>query len=227
MIQWTFDAVMDLDPLHTFVSTDDSEVADLAAEYNFNVMQRPPELADSSARMSDVIRHHLLDFRASSDDEELCVLYPTSPLRTTNHLIGALELWGDKKSKPQIKSLMSVTPMLHRPFGLMEIKNDDCLRCAHALGEHYYQAQSQPLLYRANGAIYILPFQSLRAGLFNSQLFINNATLPYVMDEVSGLEVDTKEDADLVEWHLMQRQLKMKNGANSCAHHEQQKVRVM
>lgn len=189
-----------------YVSTDDERVSEIAEQFNFNVVKRPLELADDKAKMSDVLEHFVKQLNTTDD---VCVLYPTNPLRTHTHVIEALKVWRDKKGEvsqdlmglPLIipeTTLMSVSPVKYRPFGLMEKQENGFLKCSHSYGELFYQDQSTPPLYRANGAVYIIPAQVILEHRINSQLF-NKVTIPYVMDDISGFEIDVPADVPVAE----------------------------
>lgn len=201
LIKWTFDYIEAMGSAvskATIVSTDDPDVVELARPFGFQILSRPDRLCDDKSKMNDVLTYHLDDFKRLPGGDSVCVLYPTSPLRNMGHIIAAIETW--VKTKNTDASLMSVSPVFHRPFGLMEIEKG-MLRCLHSDGMKHYQAQGQPTAYRANGAIYILPRRLIEAGLVNSQLF-TPSTIPFVMDEISGLEVDTDDDLKIVDMYL-------------------------
>ena len=206
LISWTFDA---LTKLHhnlcreVFVSTDDPMVEDLAEQYHYHVLPRPAGLAQATTTMSDVLFHHLPDFKLAHATE-VCILYPTSPLRNEMHIVEAASLWSERGYDDL--SLMSVTPVYHRPYGLLRVGNDGFTHYVSNQGDKYYQAQNQPPLYRANGAIYIIPIPLLETRKINTQLF-SPKTLPFVMDEVSSFEVDTEHDLVIAESYLKTKKL--------------------
>ena len=177
----------------TYVSTDDEWVVESARHFRFEVINRPPDLADDKAKMSDVIRHSIPHIPEEMPD--ICVLYPTNPLRTIQHICEAVKIW--KGITNPDATLMSVSPVKYRPYGLMET-NGSYLKCSHPYGELFYQDQQMPVLYRANGAIYIIPARLILENKINSQLF-NKFTVPYVMDEISGFEIDEPVDIPMAE----------------------------
>ena len=200
LIAWTFDAVLGLDPQktpkETYVSSDDPDILRIASVYGFNILQRPESLAGKNTTMSAVLEYHKNDFFYQDD---VCVLYPTSPLRKTSHIQSALELW--RREGLPMRTLMSVTEVKYRPHSLMQIGKDYFLSCLLGdEGEKYYQSQNQPSQYRANGAIYIIPYQQI--GKVNSQLFLSHQTIPFIMNEMDSLELDNESDIDLIEWQM-------------------------
>lgn len=222
LIAWTFEALTKLDESlrqEVFISTDDPMVENLAHLYDFHVLQRPSDLCGPQATMSDVLFHHLPDFRLTHANE-VCVLYPTSPLRNEIQIVEAVNLWIEKGNK--YRSLMSVTPVYHRPYGLLRIGTDQLTHYMLPTGDKYYQAQNQPSLYRANGAIYIIPLSLLENRKINSQLF-SEKTIPYIMNEVNSFEVDTEHDLVIAETYLRSHSLPIPiptlhtNGVETCS----------
>lgn len=201
LIWWTFDAVADVVGINNgnvIISTDDDDVIEIAKPFNFQIKKRPDELCQSVSRMSDVLSYHTPHFGG----DDVCVLYPTSPLRTTNHIKGALAVWDAMGGKDM--SLMSVSPVYHRPYGLMKCGIDGILHLNQKCGLNFYQAQMMPVDYRANGAIYIIPAAMIRDGKINSQLFCEK-TLAFIMEETNGFEVDTEDDLVVAEALMRKR----------------------
>jgi CMP-N-acetylneuraminic acid synthetase len=124
------------------------------------------------------------------------VLYPTSVMRDERHIDGALRQWRRKGRADH--SLMSCTPVYHRPYGLMKIGARGLLELNVPAGMKYYRKQDVPVVYRANGAIYVFPLDLIRARKINSQLFTDK-TLAYVMSEEDGFEIDTETDFAVAE----------------------------
>lgn len=201
LIEWTFDAAED--SLERWdkvvVSTDDAAVAAMARHRGFKVIDRPSALAGGDAKMNHVIAFHAKEFRMHYG---VVVLYPTSPLRTAQHIREAMAVWQHAASA-ETTSVMSCSPVTHRPYGLMSVDEVGLLQLNSPDGAKFYQRQGMPEPLRANGAIYVLPTKAIREGLVDAQLFTPN-TLPYVMDEVSGHEVDEQHDlvtaTALIEW---------------------------
>lgn len=76
------------------VSTDDNEIAEVAARYGAEVpFRRPPELADDDASTDAVLLHALaVCVRLYGSAEYGCCVYPTTPLLTSADLMYGLDL---------------------------------------------------------------------------------------------------------------------------------------
>ena len=198
MIEWTFESVKK-QPEKVFVSGDSQEVLDLAKEYGFHILKRDAHLCEDETTMSDV----LFDFaKKVPSQEEVMVLYPTNVLRGEFHIIESRGLWQAKGTK--WGSLMSVSPVYHRPYGLMKIDEQGCLKLNQPEGTQYYRKQDVPIVYRANGAIFIIPIPLLLDCKVDSQLF-SEKTLAYAMSEEDGFEIDTETDLTIAEALLGRR----------------------
>lgn len=202
LIEWTFQS-LHIKGEEVMVSTNDPDVMELARAYGLQIFKRPDYLCEPDSKMSDVLFHALPRFCGHN---EACVLYPTNPLRTAGHLVSARNLWKAKGSNQ--RTLMSVTSVDHRPYGLMSVDEGGFLKCNHPKGEDFYQSQGMPISYRANGAIFIIPVFILETRDINSQLFNNRRTIPFVMDAVSGFEVDEEHDLDVASALLKAREEK-------------------
>lgn len=78
LIAWSILAAQKADTLNRFVvSTDDSEIADVARQYGADVLMRPGSLATDEAPMIPVLQHASSEIPA----ENIVLLQPTSPVR--------------------------------------------------------------------------------------------------------------------------------------------------
>lgn len=194
LIQWTMEAVSAFNSPSNkvLISSDDENILNEAKKFRFEYSRRPDKLCSNKTTMLNVLEYYLPFFK----DENICILYPTSPLRKTKHIVSAKFQWDALASDNM--TLMSVTKVMDRPYGLMSITDKNLLKCNHAYGELFYQEQSMPESYRANGAIYIIPAKMIREKKINSQLFCKE-TIPFVMDQVSGHEIDNPIDIKIAE----------------------------
>lgn len=200
LVDWTFD-VLKAERDNVLVSSNDDEILGMADARNFATMKRPPHLCGSASRMSDV-----LFYCADELGEGLvCVLYPTSPLRTRSHIDNAVKMWKRMARATRTRELvvMGVERVDHRPFGLMSIVKDGHLIMNARGGNKYYRGQDMPEAYRANGAIYVMPVELIRERKIDSQLF-GPVTYPFIMDKLSSVEVDDTEDFVIAEGILKQ-----------------------
>jgi hypothetical protein len=183
------------------ISTDDSEIADVARELGAEVpFLRPPELADDTAPMLGVLRHALAWLESQGVAvEALVLLQPTSPLRTGRHVEEAVALF---RSAPA-STVVSVVEVPHQfnPVSVMKLSAQGTL--APFLGDQAVvtRRQDKPSAYARNGpAVLISHPDTLRSG----QLY-GASCLPYLMSEEDSLDIDTPQDLPLAEQALLDR----------------------
>lgn len=183
------------------ISTDDSEIADVARELGAEVpFLRPAELANDAAPMLGVMRHALAWLESQGVAvEALVLLQPTSPLRTGRHVEEAIALF---RSAPA-SSVVSVVEVPHRfnPVSVMKLSAQGTL--VPFLGDQIIaiRRQDKPNAYARNGpAVLISHPDTLRSG----QLY-GASCLPYLMSEEDSLDIDTPQDLLLAEQALLDR----------------------
>lgn len=85
LIGWTITQAIQAGITDVYVSTDDNEIAGVAAEYGAQIIKRPPELAtDTSSGDDGVI--HAVSHLALADDMVITIPQVTSPLRWPSHI---------------------------------------------------------------------------------------------------------------------------------------------
>ncbi|MPQ76944.1 cytidylyltransferase domain-containing protein [Hydrogenovibrio sp. JE_KL2] len=187
------------------MSSEDAEINRYAESLGVKVdYVRPASLAEDHTTTAEAVLHALdwLEERNELPDA-IILLQPTSPLRTVEEMDDAIEqfLASDKQS------LVSVQPMKEHPFKCIQQQD----------GEWQYLAKPEKFVsrrqdytndyYVINGAIYIVTPQWLRekgefTGERESELF--------VMDCISGVDIDDLTDVFQVEALLKMRQMQLK-----------------
>jgi CMP-N,N'-diacetyllegionaminic acid synthase len=183
------------------ISTDDSEIADVARELGAEVpFLRPPELAADAAPMLGVLTHALAWLESQGEAVEgLVLLQPTSPLRTARHIEEAIALF---RSAPA-SSVVSVVEVPHRfnPVSVMKLSAQGTL--SPFLGDQVIatRRQDKPQAYARNGPVMLVCHpDSLRSG----ELY-GASCLPYLMSEEDSLDIDSPQDLLLAEQALLDR----------------------
>jgi CMP-N,N'-diacetyllegionaminic acid synthase len=91
LIAWTILQVIEAGISDVYVSTDDSEIADVAIEYGAKVIARPAELAGDTAS-SDAGVIHAINELSLADDALVVMPQVTSPLRWAAHIAAVTQL---------------------------------------------------------------------------------------------------------------------------------------
>lgn len=114
LIDWTLDAALGSGLLDAVaVTTDDAAVSAAASGRGVTVIDRPPELAGSEASIYDAMAH-ALGF-VGGDWDYLVLLQPTSPLRMSSDIDGALTLCHARAAPAVVGvSTLMKPPAFHR-----------------------------------------------------------------------------------------------------------------
>lgn len=177
------------------VSTDSEEIASIAAAYGATVpFMRPAFLATDEASAVDVYLYTVERLMQELDItiQEFMVLLPTSPLRTGDDIDRAHELYNQKNGI----TLISVSEV-HSPIEwLLKKDNDGFLKNA-GLGDTrtMLNRQNYESYYEPNGAIYILNYEYLKS----NRSYYAEKTIPYVIDSLKAIDIDTLSDFKLAE----------------------------
>lgn len=178
------------------VSTESEEIAEVARKWGAEVIKRPEELARDETPTIDVIIH-VLDYLKKEEKyipNIVVLLQPTSPLRTSEDIDGAIELFLNAQD---CLSLVSVTEFDHPPFWAMKIE-DNFLKPLFC--EKYFRMRRQdlPKAYKPNGAVFI----STPRVLYEYRTFYTPKTIAYVMPPERSIDIDTEFDFLLAEFLL-------------------------
>lgn len=171
------------------VSTDSQEIADVARKCNAAVpFLRPKELAEDTSKTVDCVLHALSQLENSYD--VLVLLQPTSPLRTSEDITGAIEEYGKSQ-----KDLVSVSEVREHPILFRRL--EDGVTKPLLQEDSTIRRQDMEPFYKVNGAIYI----NAIAGLSKETSFNDNPAY-YIMEQSHSVDVDTYADLALCEFYL-------------------------
>lgn len=153
LIQWTIDAAVDSGIFdHVFVSTDSEEIAEIARRCGAEVpFLRSPELATDTATTADALRNFIHEYESLNGQtvQFVCLLQPTSPLRTAGDILKADGiLMGEG-----VDAVVSVCEMEH-PFQLCGKLGPSGSLQGFLKAQNNVRSQDQEVYYRLNGAIY-------------------------------------------------------------------------
>ena len=194
LIAWSINAAIGSKYVdNIFVSTDDQRIAGVSKEHGVDVPElRPKELASDTATTESVLFYTLDKF--GKDADIVLILQPTSPLRTSEHIDKALELFIKKNAS----SVVSVTECEHSPLWANTLPNDgnmnDFIR-----SEALHRSQDLDVFYRLNGAIYIYDVSKIRDA---GELKYTAGTYAYKMDNCYSVDIDTSFDFDIANFLL-------------------------
>lgn len=193
LISWTIEAARKSKYIDDIiVSTDDEEIAKVAASCDVGVVIRPDFLATDTANSLDVVLHAIESQNSSYD--YILLLQPTSPLRNNNHINEAIELLFKKNAD----AVISVCETEHSPLWanvLPENGNMDNFLVSDVKNK---RSQDLASFYTLNGALYLVDKNKLKA---EKSFFLDKNAYAYRMDREDSIDIDTLLDfqiADLI-----------------------------
>ncbi|CAH6817463.1 cytidylyltransferase domain-containing protein [Vibrio splendidus] len=178
-----------------YVSTDDEEIAEVSKAFGAKVIPRPAELASDTASSIDVVSHTItwLENQAVTC-ENMVLLQPTSPLRTSEHLNNALIQYMDNNAS----FVISVFEPTHTPIKSYIQQSDGSIQGLYSDEAPYMRRQELPKAFQPNGAIYAFSVTEFK----KINHFPRNNVFPFIMSEAESADIDTIEDFKLVEKRL-------------------------
>ncbi|MGR6086955.1 MAG: acylneuraminate cytidylyltransferase family protein [Arcticibacter sp.] len=163
-----------------FVSTDDDQIASVAADAGAQVIMRPAEFASDDATSASVAKH-ALNFLPEGTTS-IVLLQPTNPLRP----VGMIEDLLDAYQIDSFDSMFTISP-LHKKAG--HIQGERFVPVNYHFGQ---RGQDTDQLYFENGLAYISSVDVIRQ---NKIIGDQHGTL--VVDHIYGsVDIDTKDDFD-------------------------------
>ena len=174
------------------VSTDSSKYAEIARSFGANVpFLRSEGNSSDKASSWDVVLEVLSKyFETGQKFDSVCLLQPTSPLRTSNDIVEAYKLLENKEAD----AVTSVCEVDHSPLWTMTLPENLSL-------EEFKKRDSdtpRQLLekyYRLNGAIYIRKINYSSKGI---QLIDANE-FAFIMPRENSIDIDTELDFIIAE----------------------------
>ena len=174
------------------VSTDSEKYADISRQFGANVpFLRSLQTASDTASSWDMVDEVLSEYdKLGQRFDSFCILQPTSPMRTSEDIKKAYELYFSKASF----AVVSVCEAEHSPlwcghlsptFELNDFIDAHSMNQRQALGKYY----------RLNGAIYIVNTERFKADRFLYQ----KGSYAYVMEQNRSIDIDTEIDFALAE----------------------------
>jgi len=188
LIQYSIEAALNSHLDKVVVSSDCQNILDIAASLGASTLKRPAELSTDSSSTLDAVLHLLSCTEEKYDN--VMILQPTSPLRTSQDIDKALKIFTDKDAD----SLVSVVKVPHNMVPESLMRMDDVGELTHYLeGERCYRRQDKTVYYARNGAaIYISKISCVKGGILNGKI------IAYEMPFLKSFDIDEVEDLDFL-----------------------------
>lgn len=187
LIEWTINAAIEAECFDEIVvSSDGDEILALASGLGVHAQKRPAVLASDTARSVDVVSH-VIDVYAATGRlfDAVMLLQPTSPLRTANDIITAVELFVSRAAS----SVISMSPVDHSPLWSCQLPDDQSLELFYSsLRMLPDRSQDLPGFYRLNGAIYLVR----TIDFLRDQTFFCDPGIAYIMPSARSVDIDDR-----------------------------------
>lgn len=195
LIAWTIEAALKSKYIdEVMVTTDSAEIAVFAKNYGAKVpFIRPNELATDKASSNDVVKHAVDFYKQKGQTfENIILLQPTSPLRTTNNIDNAIKLQIEKNAN----SIISVCETDHSPLWSNTLNSDNSMEKFIKPEVKGKRSQDLETYYRLNGAVYIVKTSTF---LKEKSFFSKKKSFAYKMDKKHSIDIDDEIDFKLAE----------------------------
>lgn len=171
-----------------FVSTDSEEIASVAKCYGAWVpFLRDGQFAQDETRTIDAMVSDKKRLEANGESYDvICLLQPTSPLRTAADIAGAIELF-DKVGH----GVLSVSPVDEHPYYMRMVGENSLLEKVLPIFGSIRRQDLKPC-YKINGAIYVNSWSDISPSLIPS-----DNPYGYIMSPIA--DIDTMADFQMVE----------------------------
>ena len=174
--------------VHAIVSTDDEDIKQLSIELGIDApFLRPEKFSDDFSSSIEYVNHAIKFFSSKgSCPENVIILQPTSPLRTTQDVLSAIELFSTCDGSSLISAYEDNTineKIMYTLRGRLGIP----LSLSHNAGS---RRQDDSAVLIRNGAIYITNVHYLKD---NGHL-VSEEPIIFVMPKSRSINIDTPED---------------------------------
>lgn len=170
-----------------YVSTENSEISDLAKENGAKIIKRPYELASDTATDYDWLKHAFSVIK----EDNIAILRPTTPMRCAQILHAGINLF----EKNECSSMRSAHEAPESPYKWFEIDREGIYWKHNLLAD--MPRQALPKVYVPNGYLDITRRETVERGTA-----YGDKILSFITDYTT--EIDTKESFEYLEY-LMSR----------------------
>ncbi|NHN56571.1 acylneuraminate cytidylyltransferase family protein [Calidifontibacter sp. DB0510] len=187
LISWTIEQVLATEGLVPYVSTEDDEIAEIAAHAGAQVIRRPDDLAQDTTASEPVIGHAIAQL--PQRPERVMFLQVTSPIRLEGTLARMLREFDESG----VDSMVGVVPA---EIFLWQKEPEVRPLYPYTARPRRQDMAPDQLRYRETGSAYLT-----RTDIYEREHNRLGGRIGlFVMDPVEGLDIDTVEDFALAEF---------------------------
>ena len=180
------------------ISTESSDVRKIMNDYNINdEYVRPKNLAKDDSSLIDVCID-VLEFYKNEDFNNMCLIWATAPMIDSSDLINSFEQF----SENEVDGVVACTEYTHTRD--LVIQGDDKLINPLISYNDYNKLYLNKKILFDCGAFSWIKIESF----FNDRNWVANKAMPYVLPHYKGVDLDTIEDLDLLNYYYKKYVLK-------------------
>lgn len=204
LLQYTADSAMNSKYISRIIlSTDDELIAKAGKDCGVEVpFMRPAYLASDDSLAIDTYNFTIKELEKMSGQliNDIIILQPTSPLRLSEDIDNAIELYFDKKADSVISYTKEIHPVHWHKYLTKEMKFEELFL------EHMIEnRQSLRTTYYPNGSIFIFKKSLLSDGKYYSE-----NSYAYLMPRERSVDIDNIDDFDYAEYLISKKNYELK-----------------
>lgn len=171
------------------VTTDSSEIAEVAEKFGAFIINRPADLAEDTTPMWPVVKHALQSIEEIDQKryESVILLQPTSPFRNPQDIQNAFTKLNQVQNADGI---VSVSIPRHNPYWYSVIETDGWMEGLIPDAEKINRRQDVPEIFNINGLFYIWK----RNYIFTVDNWRMGKLLIHKCDDKYSFDIDSQED---------------------------------
>lgn len=189
------------------VSTDDKKIAAAAKKYGAEVpFMRPSNLADDISPVAETMAYTVkkLEQEEGFHADYVVLLQATNPLVKSEDVGKAIELALEKKAD-SVVAITSVDNINH-PYNVREILADGTIKFWQEKKHYAFLKKPRPKFYHV-ASIWVSSYQTL----VKEKRLEGKKNFPLIVDPIYSLDIDYKQDLELIDAWLKYKKGKKKN----------------
>ncbi|WP_419869056.1 acylneuraminate cytidylyltransferase family protein [Chryseobacterium sp. CT-SW4] len=198
LLAYTIEAAKNVSQIsRVIISTDDKEIAEIAVKYGAECpFMRPGYLANDEAKSIDVIKFTISELEKIENTliDTLIVLQPTSPLRASEDINAAINIFKNKNADSVISYCQE-----HHPITWHKYISEDG-KFQNIFDDSLNNRQKEKPTFYPNGAIYIF-----KKDLILRDIYYSENSYAYIMPRNRSVDIDTIEDFEYAEFLLSKK----------------------
>jgi CMP-N-acetylneuraminic acid synthetase len=203
LLQYTAEAALAARQLSRVVlTTEDLEIAEVGKRCGLDVpFLRPQELAQDSTPTLPVIQHALRWLANNGDNfDAVCLLQPTSPLRTAEIIDGCIDLFQQYQADCVVT--MAAVPEKYNPHWVYFKNEQGFMQISTGEKDPIPRRQALSSAYHREGSVYVTKTTIVmeKNSLYGERL------VGYILNEANLVNIDTLQDWENAE-KLMSRKI--------------------